>query len=487
MDISLHAEKLAIRTPFTPAHNLVQCFRGVKAGQLDYNCPVDFLSAGLQRATEPDIWHMDIVLALCTDESAPLRVNNAYIGSNHGEPCGVAVTASAHGKTVADVGSLWQDALGVKWTLMRVMSPDRLLFVSENIGVSETDYAFADKIHGELVYISHGVHTDAVTVESQGGSVQLYRAARFLSRDLYYYKEGVRYPVTGYHTDCDSAELVEEYDVINPATVAEALRAARPEDGYAAEPDLAIGTPMLRYRMIYHVLGDGTVLCDFEHTRLQDVTWTEHMGLMYQSKCDVYGGGIWRYIPKTKPFALDGESYDFSVPRDTTVEPFPKSLNMTAEHWTDPAFPPDRQIDFIRRPDGSAVAAFAGGFLPLYDGDPAVRREHLSKSLLLIRTRKTYPYIASGDYSMDRVRGIGYKKYFPQADPRHSLYSVACDGKTYVYADFFGKSKSEVVYDLPTDVEPEQLELGGDVSWKVRKGQLVASGKRGYAVFCVKS
>ena len=485
MDISLHAEKLAVRTPFTAAHNLVQCFRGVKAGPLDYNCPVDFLSAGLQRAGEPDIWHMDIVLALCTDESAPLRINNAYIGSNHGEPCGVAVVSANHGKTVADVGSLWQDALGVKWTLMRVISPDRLLFVSENIGVSETDYAFADKIHGELLYVSHGEHTASVAVESQAGSVQLYRAVRFLRRDLYYYKDGARHPITGYHTDCDGADIVEEYEAINPATVAEALRAARPEGGYSAEPDLAVGTPMMHCQMTYRVLADGTVLCDFEHTRLQDVTWTEHMGLMYQSKCNVYDGGIWRYIPKTRPFELDGERYDFSVPRDTTVEPFPRALDMTAEYWTDPAFPPDRQIDFIRRQDGSTVVAFTGGFLPLYDGDPAVRRDHLSKSLLLIRTRKTYPYIASGDHTMDRVRGIGYKKYFPQPDPRYSVYTVAHDGKTYAYVDFFGGKDLSVSVDLPENAAARLLEQGGDVAWKVQKDQLVVSGTRGYAVFCL--
>ncbi len=152
MDISLHAEKLAVRTPFTRQYDLVQCFRGVRSGQLDYNCPVDFLSAGLQRSNEADIWHTDIVLALCTDESAPLIINGEAIASNHGHPCGVAAESPGHGKTVADVGSLWQDAAGIKWSLLRIMSEDRLLFVSENIGKSETDYAFADKIEGELYY-----------------------------------------------------------------------------------------------------------------------------------------------------------------------------------------------------------------------------------------------------------------------------------------------------------------------------------------------
>ncbi len=69
---------------------------------------MDFRAAGLQRKGSYDIWHMDKVLALSTDEASPMIINDDDIGCNHSQPCGVSVTAPAHGKNCADIGSLWR-------------------------------------------------------------------------------------------------------------------------------------------------------------------------------------------------------------------------------------------------------------------------------------------------------------------------------------------------------------------------------------------
>ena len=63
-----------------------------------------------------------------------------------------------------------------------------------------------------------------------------------------------------------------------------------------------------------------------------------------------------------------------------------------------PGSPPDRQIDFIRGPGGSAfdegscVAAFTGGFLPCYDGAPERRRNNITDAVDLAGSRKTYRF-----------------------------------------------------------------------------------------------
>lgn len=482
MDISLHAEKLAIRTPFSASHNLVQCFRGVKAGILDYNCPVDFLSAGLQKKNEPDIWHLDKVFALCTDESAPLIINGECIGSNHGHPGGVVVESLQHGKTLSDIGSFWRDDAGVLWSLLRIESCDRLFFLSENLRKSETDYEFKDEIAGNLSYVSHGENKNPIIVNSQYGQVQIYRAVRYIRRDLYYYKDGIRFDITGYHTDCDMAEIVEEYEVINPATVAESLRLNRPDNGYDTEPDLATGERMMKSVVKYQIQKDGTVICDFQHTRLQDVQWNEHMGIMYQSKCDLYEGGIYRYIPKTLPIPYEGKSFDFSVPFDSTKDPYPNNVLLTPDYFSNPDFPPDRQIDFIKREEGSTSIAFTGGFLPVFDGAPEIRKNKLSKAFLLRNTRKTYPYIASGR-TLDSLHGVGYKKYFLQEDSRYSHYTVSYGDKTYIYLDIFTNEKIEITVDIPKGFEASLFEKSQNVSYTVEGDKIKICGSRGYAVF----
>lgn len=483
MDISIHADKLAVRTVYNDRYNLVQFFRGIKSDFLDYNCPVDTLAAGLQRKNEADLWHVDITLALCTDESAPFSVNGECIGSNHGHPCGVVVECENHQKSFCDIGSLWQDADGIKWTLLRILSPDRLLFVSENLGPTKTEYSFLNSISKTLQFVSDGVNTDPIEISSQSGGHQLYKAVADRKRKLYYLKEGKRFEITGYHTECDGAEIHEEYNVINPATVAEAIRKGRPVGGYIENPDLAVGEAMLHYNMIYRIQSDGTVICDFEHRRLCDIKWNRCFGVMYQSRCDVASGGIWRFIPKTKPFCADGHTFDFSAPFDATAEPYPASFSITRDYFSDKNSPPDRQTDIIRYADGTTVSAFCCGFLPIFDGAPEKRSQNLDTAVFIKNTRKFYPYIINGKNSVDSIRAVAYKKYFPDADRNSSFYSVEFDGVTYLYFDFYSENTLSKTVPLPYNAELSLLEKSEDICFNHCESTLTVSGKRGYAVF----
>ena len=66
--------------------------------------------------------------------------------------------------------------------------------------------------------------------------------------------------------------------------------------------------------MHYHVLSDGTVLCDFNHEKTMNVSFDRWLGAMYQEKLDVFGGAIHRRIPKTLPLTLSDGTFDFNTP-----------------------------------------------------------------------------------------------------------------------------------------------------------------------------
>ena len=103
-----------------------------------------------------------------------------------------------------------------------------------------------------------------------------------------------------------------------------------------------------------------------------------YLGIMHQEKCDLYRGGLWRYIPKVKPFEAKGYALDFARPLRTTAQTLPDYVPLSPDTWTNPASPPDRQIDFIRREDGSNAIAFASGFLPVADGLPHRRAANIA-------------------------------------------------------------------------------------------------------------
>lgn len=494
MDVSRSGGDLAVRTAFSDEYDLVQILRGLTSTPYA-NHPVDFRAAGLQRRGHPDIWHLDQVLAFSTDECSPMVINGEDIGGNHGHPCAISVQAPAHGKDLRDVGSLWADEEGTRFTLLRVDSPDALLFLSENVGPSITAYHFADHAVGTLTYQGNGVHTADIRLRHQQGGVQLTPAIRHLRREAVCLKDGAWQAIGGYVSDCACAEIREEYEIVNPATVAEAIRRGRPPMGYSSQPSLAIGEAMFLHRMTYRIGADGAILCDFDHCLLQEVHMPLYLGIMHQEKCDVYGGGVWRYIPKLRPFADNGRMLDFSRPYRTTADTLPRARRLTADLWTQPLSPPDRQVDFIRRRDGTSAVGFASGFLPVHDGQPEHRAAHIAEAATLVSSCKTYPTFAGsgafvrrphrestdGTMSFPHLRGIAYKKYFQPGQADTSLYTIVHDGATYVYMDFFADAPQELRLDKPRMQRAEMLESTAE--WSVEAECIRARGDKGYAVF----
>ena len=488
MDVSRNGGDVVFRTAFSAEYDLLQVLHGLSSTE-GRNSPVDFRLAGLQRKGHPDIWHVDQVLAFSTDECSPMIMGGEDIGGNHGQPCGLQMTVPDHGLTVRDVGSRWTDESGMGFTLLRVDDTGSVTFLSDNLGPSDTAYTFADHAEGVLTCADDG---RVLAPQSQQGGRQLTPAIRHLQRELFCFKDGQWH--AGDADDCDCAEIREVYEIVNPATVAMAIRENRPAGGYTVQPSLAAGEAMFLHRMTYRVENDGTILCDFDHEVLQDVHMPCYLGIMYQEKCDLWGGGLWRYIPKVKGFEDHGRQLDFSRPYRTTSDTMPNYRAVTKDLWTDPLSPPDRQIDFIRRADGNNGVAFAGGFLPVYDGEPSTRAANITDAVMLVQSCKTYPTFAGGVSEIrhphresrenamhfPHLRGVAYKKYFLPQESGTSLYTVPYQGQTYVYMDFFADEPRMVTFPKGNS---QAAVLESTVEWQDAGDCLTASGAAGYAVF----
>ncbi len=469
--------QLLVQTPYSETYDFVQKFRGISITHGSFNDPVDFMEAGLIRKDKWDCFHLDIPVAITNDEAVPCIINGIWHGAGHGYPCCVALYAPRHDKTVADVGSVWKDEAGVIFTLLRIPTEDHLIFVSENIGTL-VDYKFVMQITGSLTYISDGAHPSPIPACGEQKTVYLTRAYKFTKKRVITITDGKEQILFG-SAHCDSVRIEEEYEIRNPATVAPALTAARPMGGYVAQPDLGdYGKTMLIHRMQYHILPDGTVLCDFNHEKTMDIRFERWLGAMYQEKQDAFGGSIHRRVPKTLPIVCKDGTFDFTTP--ISLEPgfYPESRPcITPEFWAVPDSPPDRIVDYFRDTEGHDRLGFACGYLPLYDGVPEKRLRHLDHAGLLNNTRKVYPTFMGGNF--DKTRGIAYKKYFPQNTDRASFYTIAFEGKTYIYVDFVEEKSLEI----PAKGTVTLYEKSEDVFYTATDDILSVTGKKGYAVF----
>ena len=284
-------------------------------------------------------------------------------------------------------------------------------------------------------------------------------------------------PVRG-EAECDYVELQEEYDIINPATVGPAIARLRPQGGYQKQPAFnEYGEPMCNVIWTYRVMPDGGILSYFTLKKLMDVQVQRFVGVMHQEKQDVYGGGIWRYLPKTLPFTCKEGTFDYSYPIPISHKsPYPYGGAITKQYWANPASPCERAVDYFRDKDGRDKLAFATGFLPLFDGEPQIRKQHLVDTVVLKFTRKHYPTFMNGD--VPNLKGVGYKKYFvPQTDGA-SYYTVEAEGKTFIYADFFKQNTLRIPYKGSVSVLEEQ-----GVSYEIKDDEIVVQGEHGYVAF----
>ena len=463
------------------AHKLI--YTNCEIGDLSSNCPIEFSETGLINATSNDDYSNDIIFATCTDESTACMVNDTIVGGNHGMPCAINIICKNHNKTYKDIGAIYIDENSVPFVLVKVLNGDRLVFVHKNEDERAYSCDYVKKITGTLTYIKNGNDTKSITPLVQACGF-LCRSNRYLNKQITAYKNGKEILFIGSAKDCDLVKINEEYLVINPVSCVNELVEKRPKDGYTHHVDIAdFGKPMIESKVNYLVNNDGTIVIEFNYKKLSDCFWRTQMGLMCQTKRDVYGGGVYRYIPKTKPLITYDGVFDLTKPSPIyplTEKLLPKRLDLTKEFWQDKNSPPDRVVEYIRDENGNDKLCFACGYLPIYDCEKSVRLKYAKSAFTVVDSRKIYPIAKDTDF--DSVKGVGYKKYFEPTENGISIYSVNYQNKNYIYADFFKKGKCE--YQIKGKIT--LYEKSDDILYQIKDGKLVVESlKEGslYATF----
>ncbi len=470
------------------------------------------------------------------DETAPPQINGHYIGANHGAMPAKA-TATGHGKTTADIGSIWQSPSGRQYCLVRV--PDSktvILLLDSDRDVATQNFEFKYNETGAFTHVSGATNTADINVEAST-YMQLYSSTD-MTHKYEIVVDGVKTEITkdkiGSY-NCDELIITETYKIMDPNTLIDALVANKPAGGYTedilkkAVYDSSVlpgYEPLMSYKQIITVKGDGTVITEVDHVLLKDVNHLRYGGYQYYSKADLYGGGTFRYLPGHKEFIQpEGGTnastvYDFSVPRkflwkDSNVSPdyrgydgsYPRSYTTVSSDWNNPDIVPSRVQDYIRDADGKNVMAYMTGYLPIDDGAPAARKDKSEQAIYLYKyaslplATKAYPMFVSGDGDNvtaegATIKGASFRKYedltaFESNDATY--YSIDHKDKTYYYIDFLSAgsltidlAKKDCIYNL-TSIEENNYD-SSDITYKqvgdtieitsTGKGYLVLSAER---------
>lgn len=483
-------QNMAITTKYdentTLTQNLIQ-----KPASTGTNPIVDFRGATLNdigTGEKKTLLSRDV-----SDETNPPVINGMALGANHAT-VGLNVEAPAHGKTYADIGSVWIDESGYKFDLVRIPDENNLQFISFKSKSLTEPFNRIAKVNGNLTYVSDGVNTDPITVKSYGGgnNSQIYPGVKDVSHTYEIVKDGVRIPIDikaiGNTYNCDEFIITEEYDIVNPYNVAENLRKNRPEGGYTENPLTGIGDSIYHYKQILTVKPDGTIFTEVDHQVLVDINTIDLYGYQFYIKKDVFGGGVFRQLPGTKKFKdSKGRTYDMSIPLEYTPDKnhanydYPVNVTMDKSYWADENIVPSRILDYYRNTDGENVMGYMTGYLPVYDGVPSVRREKAGTSIYMYdEFMKAYPKLVSTanlplekraalTTAGSRIHGVSYRKYvdLTEFDNEKQYYTINHENMTYYYVDFLEAGeitvdleKAGCVYDLT------EFEKIGDITYE---------------------
>jgi hypothetical protein len=156
--------------------------------------------------------------------------NSSYIGANHGFNQGQLITTILpHGKTYADIGSVWQDLSGNEFYLLRIESDTQLLFFSKNYGSSPTKTAFRNITGTTLTHVEQAIHTDAIAIGSNTNT-QVNPAIWHTKSELRAYRNDQKTKILPSNTiiSADYIEIYEYYDIANPGLIGPTLQVNRP-------------------------------------------------------------------------------------------------------------------------------------------------------------------------------------------------------------------------------------------------------------------
>lgn len=468
----INNDVVLFRTKFSKTHDLVQKFRGFNNTTIDYNAPIDFMEVGLIDNSKRDFFHLDIPFGISTDEVPPIFFNGELLGGNHAPVVAIRVVSYNHGLGYQDISSKWIDESGNIFYLYKISNDSVLNFISHNVGKDELNFSFIKTIDGNL---QSADDNKKLQINSQ---VKAYfsRSNKYINKKVYTYKDGVKSELF-FSAECDYAEIIEEYEIVNPATVVDGLISKRPRDGYNCNPDISYyGKPMFGVKLIYRVLPDGTILTIFDINAIQDVKIDRYMGAMFQEKLDIYGGGMCRYIPKILPFDCSDGRFDFSNPVDLYGGEFPLNYHVTKDSWENSDNPPDRIIDIFKDCDGNYKLGYACGFLPVYDGEPSIRKNISHNSFHIYASRKAYPFFF--DIAQNKIKGVSYKKFFTIDNNSNFSYSIPFESFNYHYIDIFDNSCLNTQY----NGEISLLEASKGLVSTINNDNVKIYGNKGYVV-----
>ena len=440
-----HGRCVFIRSAFSPQEDLLVRVGKGSNGQVNFsNVWLISASSGMGEA---DLKTGRLIHAN-GDDSTPWNINGTYIGANHGCSDARELTCKGHGRTAGDLGSIWTDEAGSQFCLIKIVDSDRLWLLACNTGKGDV-WRFNRKYVGSTL---RSESRAAALTFTDVRMVQLRPACRIRAQQ--YLLDGKTPLGDAKPASCRYFDIVEEYDIVNPASL---LRDMTAHPGMERDFVADHLDGVIRNRIVYRFHPNGANVIYYDAQALQDFR-LGYMGFvqsarLHKGKYDAHE----YYIPKTVPFTQDGRAHDFQTMVDYSARPqSPLRFQPANNNVEDPQNLPERFIQFLGRREGGQTVRQVGYALgySLIHGltRPAERAKNANRAIMLYTSSKSYPVAIDGKMARivpagTRFHCVAYRQYFrPGAQGRATcVYWHEEKDDTVIYIDYHQSVERDVV------------------------------------------
>lgn len=380
-------------------------------------------------------------MRVCGDDSAPVRMMGATIGANHGYGKAV-LTVNSHGKSDADVGSVWSDGV-FQWVIIQIISVNTFAVTcrTENRSYSST--------LPTLTHVMGATNTSSVTPTSVTNDqwkpmLKSHSVKHLVDGELISEQTG-DWPYK------KSISILESYDLMEKNAIVEWVIANK---GAYTVPYNAESA--LNVSMNYTFDSEGGCVIPsnfftFKNIQAQDLMFTQAARL----KLGV-SGQIKYYVPRSVAFIHESQSFDFSTPTVVDSLSITDRIDFDVSKTESGAVLPDRLIML------NDAIGFAVGYLPILDAAPEVRNSRTSKGIQISTSEsKVYPYLIDGLTSLnagDHYSCVAYRKYFKRKANRTCDYIVRSQYGDFMFLDWHNMNQIDVI-ELPHDLSGREFEI----------------------------
>ena len=371
------------------------------------------------------------------DDICPVNFGNdgGYVGANHGYDKVARLTAASHGKSYADIGSVYSNGT-YNFVILDIEDSDKIIVGGESPSTYPIWNNVPSATVGTYTHVSGGVHTDAITATA----VTVRQGKPILKLDeTKIFVDGKEISDSGNYKISDKLIICQNYLIANYQSILNRLKVyAGTFTGHPDYSELSGVEYCVKLSISY-------IYTDAAHCFIaQSLSYLQNQKFSYfgfTQKAPLKGASNTRlYIPKALP-VQNADNLDFRTNPIYNSNTLTASVYLTSEYWENPNLPPDR---FILN-DGNIV--FCGGYMFDYGVGGNKRKDNIGTAFYLYSgSRKVYPHgVDSGGTSQNQDAGNSYSAmvfriYKPISTfNQNGVLSEMCfelNGEYYLYLDF---------------------------------------------------